>query len=437
MDCVVLIPGIMGSELQTPTGDVIWPPTAWEVMTGYGRLAEIMRDDLVSTDIVRKVSCANVYKPLIDQIRDIGFTETGAAKRLEIFHYDWRLDLERTAQALSDRLDALVAAGASSLTIVAHSMGGLVTRLAVEPDTFRGMSWHPKLKGVFTLGTPHLGAPVAYVRILGLEGQIGISGADFATFAADPRFPAAYQLLPAPGEAAVWDAGDPTIGPIDIYDPAGAGRVGLDPALVARTRWVHHTLAGGSKPDHVRYFYFGGGGHKTVTRLNVGAGALAPTETTDSGDGTVPMWSAFGGATQKQLVMGEHSKFFRYDAFAAVLYRLFGVSYVVPPTRAAGALDLSVQGLTLRTDEKIELLMLSPVKVGKIEGELTLSVTHDPDTTPFAPMGGPIRVAYDGPPVDRLLLELPATGRPGHFQVGFAGTPKMDEPAQFSVCEVV
>lgn len=436
MECVVLIPGIMGSELKTPDGDIVWPPTPWEVLTGYGRLDQIMRNDLRATDIVRNVSCAKVYGPLIDQLEDIGFSEKGSSKRLSIFPYDWRLDLERSATALAAHLEKLQEEGAAAITIVAHSMGGLIARLAIEPTTHRDAAWFANLRGLFTLGTPHLGAPVALVRILGLEGQIGVSGADFATFAADPRFPAAYQLLPAPGEAAVWNASDPTIGSIDIYDAASASSIGLDPALVARTKWLHKTLSEGEQPDHVRYFFFGGGGHKTVTRLNFGAGTSVPTETTDGGDGTVPMWSAFGRATQKQLVMGEHSKFFRSDASAAVLYRLFGKRYVIPPTQAAGALDLSVQGLTLRQSESIELQLLSSVPVGRIDGQLRLSFTSDPDNEPFSPLGGPIQVSYEGPPVSRLLVELPATGQPGHFQLNFSGDPGSDEPVLFSVSAV-
>ncbi|WP_377190468.1 lipase family alpha/beta hydrolase [Ruegeria meonggei] len=433
MDCVVLIPGIMGSVLNTPSGDVIWPPTAWEVTTGYKRLDQIMRNDLRATDIVRRVSCVGIYRPLIKQLNDIGFTEGGADKRLDIFAYDWRLDLEDMAAQLSGRMENLVQEGAESLTIVAHSMGGLIARLAVEPSTYRGTSWFPKLQGLITYGTPHLGAPNALVRILGLEGQIGVSGKDFATFAADPRFPSAYQLLPAPGEKAVWDAAHVSLPPVDIYDQAGAQKVGLKHELVARAKWVHDTLAAGEEPAHVRYFFFGGGGHKTTTRLNVLPGHEIPTVTADAGDGTVPVWSAFGKATQKQLATGEHAKFFRYDQCAAVLYRLFGKEYSQQPFSLDNGVLLSVQGLTLGAQEPVELLILSDEPFGAIDGELVIGRSNNPDETPFEAFRDAIPIRYEGPLVTQLRVELPAIEQPGSYEIRLNGSPSTQEPAFFAI----
>ena len=432
MKCVVLIPGILGSILKTPGGDEVWPPTPSEVVFGYKRLAEIMRDDLVSTDIIRKVSCFAVYQPLIRQLNEIGFREGDANNRLEIFHYDWRRDLEQTGRTLSDRLGALVDDGATEITIVAHSMGGLVTRLVLEPATFRGERWFPKVKAALTLGTPHLGAPMAYVRILGLDGELGVSAADFKTYAADPRFPSAYQLLPAPGENACWNIDDNTLAPVNIYDPAQATPIGLKPGLVARAEWVYTTLAQGEKPAHVRYFFFGGAGHKTCTRINVAPGHVIPTMTDDAGDGTVPMWSAFGAATQKQLVRGEHAKFFRRNEFSAVLFRLFGKAFPTPPVGAAASVDLSVQAIALKPDEEVELLIMASAPMSAIKGEINIEYTDD-DTKPFAREGAPVAVVYEGPPVNELRILLPARGKPGHYSITFAGEPASDEPVLFSV----
>ena len=46
------------------------------------------------------------------------------------------------------------------LTIVAHSMGGLVTRSAVNHAGQDGLSWPDLLKNIIFLGTPHHGAPL-------------------------------------------------------------------------------------------------------------------------------------------------------------------------------------------------------------------------------------------------------------------------------------
>ena len=50
-------------------------------------------------------------------------------KTLYTFPYDWRVDLFETARMLADKLDQIYQTGAKQITIVAHSMGGLVARL--------------------------------------------------------------------------------------------------------------------------------------------------------------------------------------------------------------------------------------------------------------------------------------------------------------------
>ncbi|MDP2370212.1 alpha/beta hydrolase [Rhodoferax sp.] len=46
------------------------------------------------------------------------------------------------------------------LTILAHSMGGLITRGAVHLATQQGLQWPDRLKSIVFLGTPHHGAPM-------------------------------------------------------------------------------------------------------------------------------------------------------------------------------------------------------------------------------------------------------------------------------------
>ena len=61
------------------------------------------------------------------------------------------------AEALKDRIDQVLSAtGASQVAIVAHSMGGLVTRAALV-----GKKTARKVSIVITLGSPHAGTPLA------------------------------------------------------------------------------------------------------------------------------------------------------------------------------------------------------------------------------------------------------------------------------------
>lgn len=436
MKCVVFVPGIMGSTLSTPDGEEVWPPTAFEVALGYKRKQKLLQDDLVVGDIVRGVSCFDVYKPLLDTFTAMGFKESGSGDRLHLFPYDWRRDLEAATAQLAARLDTLPAA-TKSIAIVAHSMGGLVARLMLEAGQFGARPWFKKVDTLMTLATPHLGAPLALARILGLDSAMGISASDFREIAADRRYPSGYQLLPAPGEAACWDIKPGgTLNELDIYNPTVASNLGLDPTLVARAAWVHTTLAKGTAPAHIRYFYFAATGHKTSTRINVGGRSKQVTRSEDAGDGTVPLWSALPVSAQKQLIVGEHASFFSETAFKAVFFRLFGKNFPTPPVGVAGteSAALSVQSLSIRKDDQVELVIATSSPVSTVVGKVLVERTEGPDK-PFAKFGKDMKISYAGPPVAVLKLRLPAVGKPGFYRVRLVGTPSGQKAVQFAVTD--
>ena len=47
-----------------------------------------------------------------------------------------------------------------SLSVVGHSMGGLVARSACHSGAANGAAWVSSLTSVVTLGSPHVGAPL-------------------------------------------------------------------------------------------------------------------------------------------------------------------------------------------------------------------------------------------------------------------------------------
>ncbi len=64
---------------------------------------------------------------------------------------------------LAGLIDALMAAWpvpVESLTLLGHSMGGLVARSAIDVAESDGAAWRPHLCTLITLGTPHQGAPL-------------------------------------------------------------------------------------------------------------------------------------------------------------------------------------------------------------------------------------------------------------------------------------
>jgi hypothetical protein len=87
--------------------------------------------------------------------RDLGYTAV-------YLHYDSGLHVSTNGRELAALLEELVAGWpvrVRELSIVAHSMGGLVSRSACHQAAKAGMRWPGRLRRMVFLGTPHHGAP--------------------------------------------------------------------------------------------------------------------------------------------------------------------------------------------------------------------------------------------------------------------------------------
>lgn len=88
--------------------------------------------------------------------RDLGYTAL-------YLRYNTGLHVSENGRALSELLDDLVAAfpvEVAEIALVGHSMGGLVARSAAHYGAQDARAWVPKLRHIFCLGSPHLGAPL-------------------------------------------------------------------------------------------------------------------------------------------------------------------------------------------------------------------------------------------------------------------------------------
>lgn len=452
MKAIVFVPGIMGTELFSATGEKLWPPKPLETQFGYDRVDKLLADGVRHGAIIENVLCFDFYGSLLRQFAELGFSPGGNDKRVYPFPYDWRLDLEHLASQLAQQLDTVESDGAQDIYLIAHSMGGLVCRLLLETGTYAGRSWFGKIRTFVALATPHQGAPLALARVLGLDSTLGISKSDFRKMGSDRRYPSGYQLLPAPDAAACWDKGDLNVGVVDIYDPSTAGRLGLDPQLLARARFVHDSLAAGTVPATVRYFYFAGTGHETVTRVNVleRNGSYSPvdmvlTRTEDAGDGTVPFWSALPRAVQNQVVVNEHASVFNGMPFKRVFYRLLGGDLGPPlealtpeAAEAAGAAEpirLSIPTPIINAGREFELLVVPGSAADRLDGSLWLQRLNENDTA-IQPAEEMSKVSYQGPRISRLRLTMAPISNPGLYQLRYTGAPGSSEPLKFAVASV-
>jgi len=88
--------------------------------------------------------------------RDLGFTPV-------YLHYNSGLHISTNGRAFAGLLERLVAgwpAPLGEMAIVAHSMGGLVSRSACHLAEASGHAWRRKLRKLVCLGSPHHGAPL-------------------------------------------------------------------------------------------------------------------------------------------------------------------------------------------------------------------------------------------------------------------------------------
>lgn len=88
--------------------------------------------------------------------RDLGYTPL-------YLHYNTGLHISTNGRAFAELMDALVAqwpVRLQGLTIVAHSMGGLVARSACHYGAAAGHGWLRPLQRLVFLGTPHHGSPL-------------------------------------------------------------------------------------------------------------------------------------------------------------------------------------------------------------------------------------------------------------------------------------
>lgn len=135
-DPVIIIPGILGSEKNSDGVWVIDP-----ILHTY--------DDLIATLDV------NHYTPGVD---------------LFTLPYNWRKSNVETAVLLKEKIDEVkVICGCDKVDLVAHSMGGLVARQYIQSPEY-----DQDVDQLIFLGTPHLGAPKAYLM---WEG--GVTGFDW------------------------------------------------------------------------------------------------------------------------------------------------------------------------------------------------------------------------------------------------------------------
>jgi tetratricopeptide (TPR) repeat protein len=143
-DVVVLLPGIMGSHLSLD-GDRIWVDF-WSLAWGGLRKLAIGAG---------KVAAAGVIEGYYGQLAKY----LSRTWNVEIFAFDWRRPIAESAAHLQAKLAALHASGVR-VRLIAHSMGGLVSRACIAKDPGLWREIVQRGGRLVMLGTPNFGSYV-------------------------------------------------------------------------------------------------------------------------------------------------------------------------------------------------------------------------------------------------------------------------------------
>jgi len=439
----VIVPGIMGSKLEL-NGKVIWPGSIWDLVGSYKKMKELMDPDLVATDVIRNFSISEQYDGLIDDLRKCGFSETSNPATLIVCPYDWRKDNRESAKTLADKIDAAVAGNGGvancEVSIVAHSMGGLISRYYLESGDFTARPGIASVKRLLTLGTPHRGSPLALCAAMGFEKRLFLSANQVKQVANDKRYPALYQLMPPPGEPFVWSEDKISeYGEMDVYEPALAQALGLVPENLQAAKDFHAKLDMAKRPEYggkpVRYFFFAGTRQTTisaVTLLTIGPSKyrLRRTELEDSGDGTVPGWSGAITGVQGQPVGGEHGTIYRNDLLRRTMGILLGKSGVL--VAAPERVEVSLRERVVNPNDQVHVALSFGSGIEKIDGRLELQRAKlDPASGAIEGFAAPVSshvISYSGLNAEKFNCIFNAPTVPGCYRVAYFPTGAI-EPA--------
>jgi pimeloyl-ACP methyl ester carboxylesterase len=433
MQGIVFVPGISGSELIFEnTLPPIWPPKIEDLFV-YQELDELLDPNKVTVGKVidTVLDVMMIYQTTENDLQSISNSVNKSANGPYLpLPYDWRVDLLSTVDALAAKIAAFAnTPGLTEITIVAHSMGGLLTRLLLEWKyvNVAPPAWFSKITRVLFICTPHLGAPTALARLLGLEvSELVIQPDQMKKFAADPHFPAVYQLLPPPARGILFDTVSNKF--IPYNDPSAIAAFGLSNPNLQAAQKYSSALNPAKKPTNVKYSFVYGTGQQTDERVNVAGLTLngARPWQDDQGDGTVPSWSITAAATQftphipTQSFPGDHVGILVTDAFRQFLYSYFGLTGPAPLVSDAPGLVVSLNKRSFAPGETIHALLVPDEAAHAISGSLSLSRVTAAGATPSA-MGVRQDVSFRGGPVRSLPSTLTAPTTPGLYRLDFGG----------------
>ncbi|MGM0853088.1 MAG: lipase/acyltransferase domain-containing protein [Bacillota bacterium] len=291
---VILVPGIMGSNLAYGSYRV-WPRFFPSNIGVYEKYLPIGKSQLDPAGLVERV-----YKKINNHLQEIeGVT-------VKPFPYDWRENNLIAAEKL-DKLLTEIHGCYDEINIVAHSMGGIVSKILL--NTYFEQEYVPKIKKFITLGTPWHGSLDSYKSIV-----YGKSVPDYFPFHSivltkekskiiSKGFPSVYQLFPdeeyqnrleAEHQLSILTQNDVAVNCVEIFNqkeiktPMEEIQLNYNNIIEEYREKVHLTNV---NIDHISHHEIIGFGSTTLAAIKENKRNEVFGEFHD-GDGTVPLFSS-------------------------------------------------------------------------------------------------------------------------------------------------
>jgi hypothetical protein len=466
-DAVVVVPGIMGSELvDAGSGRTLWGlrelgwyVSAWTTGAGLADLRLTDDERAGRTGRVRATGLLRfpAYMPLLagaepymKLVRAVEGVVADPAAVLA-FPYDWRLPVAHNASLLAEAMHRHLAAWRAHpahdvarrrhpdgrlarVVLVAHSMGGLLARyLSLIPGAT------DDVRATVTLGTPFFGAVKAAVMLNSGRGAPLPArrplvaalrrGADEGLRALTASLPGVHDLLPA---YRCVDTGTDTVA-LAPSDVAGLGG-DLDLARAARDLYV--SLRTASLVGHRAVF---GVAQPTLQSLSVRDGVVIGhrhvfEDTVDGrravdrhGDGTVYRDAAELGGAERTGLPQQHGQLARTDEAIAVVQTVVtgkDDEHLGPPL---GAGEVGVDVPDLVAPETEFTVMLSGVDDPRAATCTFSSATTDRPVVRARPvlMDGELRASVRLPAPGLYRLTVHSGGASPVSQLVLAGDPEL------------
>jgi hypothetical protein len=284
---VVVIHGIMGGKLAAV--DVNDPTDEDLVWISYRRLIEgrIARFQLDANAAQVDQRYRIETRGPVDEYMPLVFDLSNQWDVLPV-GFDWRLDIDISARRLDEQIRGW--AQGEPVHIVAHSMGGLVSRRFIRnfAQTWAAMKDGDGLKRggrLVMLGTPNRGSFAIPFVLTGEEKTV--KWLALADVQHDLRelldiintFPGSYQMLPSPMVPVNDDR-------LRLYEAATWGRFPVPQKYLDLGRLFQQEMH--AVQDAERLIYIAGYGQETPHRVRVDGPGRLSYQTTLDGDGRVP-----------------------------------------------------------------------------------------------------------------------------------------------------